>query len=102
MKNKLSELEKEKELNKKQTEINFNKLKTDTEKYYSQKAKEEEKIYREIVSTLNLKNSTEIHKKDQEIQKIKHELETISKDNEIKNMNVIQKIQNELRRDSKI
>ena len=94
LKDKLSELEKEKELNKKQTEINFNKLKSDAEKYYSQKAKEEEEKYREIVSTLNLKNSTEIHKKDQEIQEIKHALETISKDYEIKNINEIQNIKN--------
>ena len=73
----------------------FEKLKTDYEKHYFQKAKEAEDKSREIISALNLKNRTEIHKKDQEIQKIKHELETISKDNEIKNMNVIQKIQND-------
>ena len=61
----------------------FEKLKTDYEKHYFQKAKEAEDKSREIISALNLKNSTEIHKKDQEIQKIKHELETISKDYEI-------------------
>ena len=53
LKDKLGELEKEKELNKKQTEITFNKLKTDAEKHYLQKAKEEEEKYREIISTLN-------------------------------------------------
>ncbi len=73
----------------------FEKLKTDYEKHYFQKEKEVEDKSKEILSALNLKNSTEIHKKDQEIQKIKHTLETISKDYEIKNMNEILKIKNE-------
>ena len=77
----------------------FEKLKTDYEKHYFQKAKEAEDKSREILSALNLKNSTEIHKKDKEIQTIKHTLETISKDYEIKNINKIQTIKEEAQKE---
>ena len=99
LKNKISELEQDKELYKKQTEITINQRITDAEKQHLEKAKAEEQKYREIVSATNLKNSNELHKKDKEIQTIKHTLETISKDYEIKNINKIQTIKEEAQKE---